>query len=139
MKNRSIKIGIILGVLLGIAPLLAFAESAVILSSTVYGNMSQTKANLVPVALPKPGVYVFDLVIDSSGSTAFSGLQFYLQQEGLGQGNFYTIGNSTFTSCSAPCAYGIYPDVYLGGRVRAQYSMTSGSATVKITAREVNP
>lgn len=124
---------------LALAPVLAFAESTVILSSTVYGGMSQVKTNLLPVALPRPGLYTFDLVVDATGSVAFSGLQFYLQQEGLSRGSFYTVYNSTFTSCSAECGYAIFPDMYLGGRIRAQYNITSGSATVKITAREVDP
>jgi hypothetical protein len=116
----------------------AHAGSTVIVSSTVYANMSQAKTNVVPVSLPKPGLYTFDIVVDSTGSVAFSSLAYYLQQEGL-SGQFYTVYNSSFTSCSAACAQALFPDMYLGGRVRAQYSMTSGSATVKITAREVNP
>lgn len=136
---KRTRVGILLTIALALAPLIAYAGSTVILSSTVYGGMSQVKTNVVPIALPGPGVYVFDLVADSTNSVAFSGLQFYLQQEGLSRGSFYTIPNSTFTACSAECGYTVYPDLYIGGRVRAQYSITSGSATVRITAREVNP
>ena len=137
--NRRTRLAILAGVLLGVAPVVALAESTVIVSSTVYGGMSQARTNWLPVALPRPGVYVFDMVIDSTGSIAFTSLQFYIQQEGLSRGTFYTVPGSTFTACSAECGYALYPDTYVGGRLRAQYNITSGSATVRIVAREVSP
>ena len=136
---KATRLGILLGVLLGLAPVAAMADSTVILSSTVYAGMSQVKSNIITVALPKVGVYVFDMLIESTGTIAFSNLQVYLQQEGLSRGSFYTIAGSTFTACSSECGYALYPDIYLGGRIRAQYNITTGSATVKIIARNVSP
>lgn len=123
-----------------LGPIYAFAASTVILSTTTYPGLSQTKTSVIPVALPKPGVYVFDLVADSTAAAvAWTSLQVYLQQEGLSRGTWYTLPKSTFTACTAACGENVYPDLYIGGRVRAQWTLTGSSVTFVVTAREVSP
>lgn len=121
-------------------PLLSHADSTVIFSTTTYPGLSQTKTSVVPVALPSKGVYVFDLVADSTAAAvAWTSLTVYLQQEGLSRGAWYTIPNSTFTACTGTCAQFVYPDVYLGGRIRPQWTLTGSSVSFTVTARSVSP
>lgn len=140
MKNRKPFYGFLALVLGVIMPVLAFAGSTVIFSTTTYPGLSQTKTSVVPVALPGNGVYVFDLVADSTAAAvAWTSLTVYLQQEGVSRGAWYTIPNSTFTACTGTCAQFIYPDVYLGGRIRPQWTLTGSSVTFTVTARSLDP
>lgn len=122
-----------------IGALVAFAGSTVVLSTTSYNVAGAAATDESPVALPDVGAYTFDLVATTSGTTSFTGLVVYLQQGGISGGGWYTVNNSTFTTCAGSCVYFVSPDVYLGGRIRAIWSVTTGSATIKVTAREVNP
>lgn len=140
MRSKTKLWGVLVAVGIALAPLLAYAGSTVIISTTSYPGVSQTKTSVAAVSLPKPGVYVFDLVADSTAAAvAWTSLQVYLQQEGLGRGNWYTLPKSTFTACTAACGENVYPDLYIGGRVRAQWTLTGSSVTFTVTAREVNP
>jgi len=110
----------------------------VVVSTTIYNGTTQ--ADLSEVALPEVGAYVFDMVATSSGPiTGIESLVLYLQQSGVSGGGWYTIRASTFTTCNANCTQFVVPDVYLGGSIRARWTITSGSATVKVTARKVSP
>lgn len=140
MKKKTHLYGMLAALALAITPLLAYADSTVILTTTTYPGLSQTKTSVIPVALPRPGVYVFDLVADStSAAVAWTSLTVYLQQEGLSRGTWYTLPKSTFTACTGPCGENVYPDLYIGGRVRAQWTLTGSSATFTVTARSVQP
>lgn len=92
-------------------------------------------------ALPNVGYYMFDMVVKSTptSTSAISGLAAYVQQQGVAGGNYYTLYNSTFTTCNGACSYFLAPDMYVGGIVRGMWAITSGSATIKITAREISP
>lgn len=123
---------------LAIGPQLAYSDSTVVLTTTTYAGADQTTASLAPVALPEVGAYIFDMVAESSGTADTWGLQLYLQQEGVAGGKFYTINASTFTTCNSNCTQFVVPDIYLGGRIRAQWAITSGSATITVTARQID-
>lgn len=111
----------------------------VVLSTTTYAN-SAIDTESVAISLPEAGAYIFDMVAESSGTTDTWGLALYLQQRGVSGGNaYYTINNSTFTTCNADCTKLVIPDVYIGGDVRAAWAISSGSVTIRITARKVTP
>ena len=98
-------------------------------------------ADIPAVALPKVGYYMFDLVVTATptASSAITGFTAYVQQQGVAGGNYYTLFNSTFTTCNAACSDFLAPDMYVGGNVRGMWAITTGSATVKMTAREITP
>lgn len=139
LKIHLVSTKIILGALLSIAllPIFAFSESTVILTTTTFAGTDQTVTSLAPIALPEVGAYVLDMVAVSSGTLDTWGLVLYIQQEGVAGGRFYTVNNSTFTTCNADCTEFVIPDVFLGGRLRAQWAITSGSATITVTARQI--
>lgn len=117
----------------------AHAATTTVYSTTTYGGVASSAiAAVSPAALPSVGAYYFNLVVVSS-STAFSGLSLYIQQQGIAGGQYYTVANSTFTTCNAGCTEFVVPDVYLGGNVRPQWSITTGSATVTVTAIPAAP
>lgn len=122
--------------LLAVAPTLAYCGSTVIASTSTYGGDAGVAQYAQASKLPAAGVYQFSLSV-ATGST-FSGLSVYLQQQGV-SGAWYTLNASTFTSCSAACWETVFPDVYEGGAVRPQWSVTSGSATFTVTAVQVVP
>ena len=136
LKLRTVKINLLLITALFFLGAWEANAGTVILSTTTYETADE--AGDAPVALPKAGAYYFDMVITSSG-TAFTSVDVYLQQRGIASGQFYTIYNSTFTNCSIPCTRFIVPDMYLGGDVRARWSVGGGSATITVTARSVTP
>lgn len=140
MRSKTKIFGILAAGIIAIAPLLAYADSTVIIATTTYPGLSQTKTSVASVALPSKGVYVFDLVADSTAAAAaWTSLTVYLQQEGLSRGAWYTLPNSTFTALTAPGAAFVYPDIYIGGRVRAQWTLTGSSVTFTVTGRNVTP
>ena len=110
----------------------------VIVSTTSYRNADEE--NVAFVALPHVGAWQFDLVANSTPTLtgSFDTLALYMQQEGI-SGELYTIVNSTFATCSFKCFKRVNPDVYLGGNIRARWTITSGSVTFTVTAREVLP
>jgi len=115
------------------------ARAGTVIASTVSYNGADIVA-FQPQALPEAGVYQFSLVVQTTptASSSLAGLRVYLQQQGL-SGAYYTLNASTFTTCAGACTSTVYPDVYVGGNVRAQWDMTTGSATIKVTANKVNP
>lgn len=115
----------------------AYAGSTTILSTTTYS--AATSTHNAKVALPEVGYYIFDVVATSSGTKQNWALALYLQNQGVAGGDWYTMFNSTITACNDDCTRFIVPDVYMGGYVRAVYSMTTGSVTIKVVGREVNP
>lgn len=126
---------------------LAFAAPAAagtVVGSTVAYSHSNIK-DMASVALPDAGLYAFDLVVigtptDSYSAALLDGLTVYLQAEGADGRSFYTVPNSTFTVCDdVPCSRFIYPGVYLGGNIRVQWAVVSGSSTLRVTARKVTP
>ncbi len=133
---RTKRVGIIIAVLLAVAPLIAFSGSTVVLDTTTYPS-AQTFST--PIALPEVGAYNFDLVVTASGTPAFTSASVYLQQEGISRGANYTIANGTFTTCTGQCAQFVVPDVYLGGRIRACWTVVGSSVSLKVTARKVSP
>ncbi len=126
-----------------LACLIPFAINAkahageIITSTTTAPGLLPT--SIASVNLAVPAVYMFDLAAAPAPSTAtFSGLSVWIQQQGP-SGNWYTIQNSTFTTCSAACYEFVTPELYEGGNVRAQWSVTSGSVTFTVTARQEIP
>lgn len=138
MKSRDI-------FTLGLALIAGLAVQAysgtVVLSTTTYAGASgAVGTESQPISLPGAGAYIFDMVAESSGTADTWGLALYMQQRGVSAGNaYYTIYNSTFTTCNSNCTKLVIPDVYLGGDVRAAWAVTSGSVTIRITARKVTP
>lgn len=129
-----------LALALGMAALPSKAATTTVYSTTTYGGVAAGQQGLItPAALPSIGAYYFNLVVTSTNSTAFTGLQVYMQQQGIAGGQYYTVQNSTFTSCSAACTQFVVPDIYLGGNVRPQWAITSGSATLTVTAIPASP
>jgi len=128
-------------VALSVCVVSAFAGSTTILSTTTYNVAAASYSDSSPTALPKVGAYNFDCVATTSGTTNFTGLILRLEQEGISGGGWYTVNASTFSTMAGlgPTVAFVTPDVYLGGRIRAVWSITTGSATVKVVAREVNP
>ena len=117
-----------------------WAAAGTLIASTVTYNGADV-ANFEGTALPEPGNYAFSLVVKSTPSTssAISALVVYIQQQYVAGGDWLTIAGSTFTSCSAACTYSLWPGLYQGGNLRAAWSVTSGSATIKVTAHKVSP
>ncbi len=135
---NKIKLAVAFFGLLAFAPAMAFAESTVVLSTTTYNGANQD--DLSEVALPEVGAYIFDMVATSSGAiVGIESLVLYLQQSGVSGGGWYTVRATTFTTCNSNCTQFSVPDIYLGGSIRARWTITSGSATVTVTARKVSP
>mgnify|MGYP001614534768 CR=1 FL=1 len=135
MKIERFLAGAIVTVFLAIV---VHAGTVVVDTNTYNGS---DIANIAVVALPEPAVYMFDLVV-AAPPTVTSGittLVVYAQQPGVAGGQFYTVNSSTFTTCNGACTQFVTPDVYVGGNVRAVWTITSGSATVRVTARKVSP
>lgn len=132
-------IGTILGVLL--------ANAGTVVCSTVTYNGAD-EAGFAAAALPEAGVWAFDAVVISTPLTTsrLDSFKIHLDQMGADGYSRYTIPNSTFTASSyctlltgGKCLYSIFPGVYEGGNVRCSWEITTGSATVKVTARKVAP
>lgn len=132
-------IGTILGVLL--------ANAGTVICSTVTYNGAD-EAGFAAAALPEAGVWAFDAVVISTPLTTsrLDSFKIHLDQMGADGYSRYTIPNSTFTASSyctlltgGKCLYSIFPGVYEGGNVRCSWEITTGSATVKVTARKVAP
>lgn len=133
---------ILLAVLIACSP--TWAVAGTVIASTVTYSGADV-ANFPGTALPEPGTYAFTLNVVSTPSatsaiTAFIG---YVQQQYVSGGDWLTVSGSTFTTCTlsggGSCTYTLWPALYHGGNLRAAWSVTSGSATVKVTAHKVNP
>lgn len=132
---RHILSAVIVSVFLAI-----IAKAGTVIVDTATYSGADT-ANVAVVALPEPAVYVFDLVVTGTptATSNITSLSVYVQQQGVAGGQFYTINSSTFTTCNGPCTQFVTPDVYVGGNTRAQWTVTTGSANVRVTARKVSP
>ena len=121
------------------AAVMAAFSGTVIVDTVTYNGADLS--SIQGAALPNVGYYMFDMVVKSTptSTSAISGLAAYVQQKGVAGGNYYTLYNSTFTTCNGACSYFLAPDMYVGGIVRGMWAVTSGSATIKITAREISP
>lgn len=112
--------------------------ATVVGSTTTYNGADE--ANFPPNALPAAGPYIFSLVATSTPATTspITGLSVYLQQVGV-SGQVYTLNASTFTTCNAACVQLVDPDVYEGGNIKVRWTITSGSATIKVSATPITP
>lgn len=133
---------LLLVVLLALSP--TWATAGTVIASTVTYNGADV-ANFAGTALPEAGTYAFSLVVYSTPATttpltAFVG---YVQQQFVAGGEWFTVSGSTFTTCTltagGSCRYSLWPGLYQGGNLRAAWSVTSGSATVTVTAHKVTP
>ena len=129
---------LLLAVLLAFSPTWALAGT-VIASTVTYSGADVY--NFAGTALPEPGTYAFSLVVTATptSSSAISSFIAYVQQQYAPGGDWVTVAGSTFTTCSAACTYSLWPALYHGGNMRAAWSVTSGSATVRVTAHRVVP
>ncbi len=118
----------------------------VICSTSTYNGADET--NFASAALPEAGVWAFDAVVISTPLTTsrLDSFKIHLDQVAVDGYSRYTIPGSTFTGTSyctlltgGKCFYSIFPGVYEGGNIRCSWEVTSGSATVKVTARKVAP
>lgn len=117
-----------------------WAVAGTVITSTVTYNGADV-SGFAATALPEPGSYAFDLVVTATPTTSsnITSLIVYVQQQYVNGGEFLTIAGSTFTTCNAACSYSLWPGLYQGGNLRASWSVTSGSATIRVTARKVTP
>lgn len=135
-KKQMRKLALLLSFL--VCPVASRAATTVILTTTTTNGLSDLNATIAN-ALPSYGPYIFSVSIAPfSSGTPISGVQVYLQQKGL-SGTNYTIVNSTFTSCSGTCTQTIATDVFNGGTIVPRWAITSGSATITVTAINVTP
>ncbi len=122
---------------LALLPLVAFSGT-VILSTTTFPGADE--AGIDAEALPEVGVFNFDVVVTSSKTGEIPIVDLYLQQVGISGVALYTIVNTTITQCTTdPCTRFIIPDVFLGGKVRARFTVSGSSANITVTARQVSP
>lgn len=113
----------------------AFAGTVVV-STTTYPGRSP--ADESAISLPEIGAYAFDVVVAASG-TAFTSVDLYLQHQGISGTQHYTVNNSTITQCTGACTRFITPDLYMGGSIRAWWTVVGASATITVTARQLSP
>lgn len=141
MKRIDLAFVLLIGTLVLASAYRAFGGTVIASTATYNGADVTGLSGNPPVSLPSPGVYYFDMVAVGTPTAAstFSGLVVYLQQQGVAGGNWYTVYNSTFATCANACSAAIVPDMYLGGNVRAQWTITTGSATLTVNARSVTP
>lgn len=124
--------------------LVALAKAGTTICSTsTYSGADE--AAFPAATLPKVGAWAFDLVITGTPtptSPSFNSMMVYLQHRGISGGGNYFVTGSTFgviSSTNSSWSATIYPDMYLGGDVRCRWAVTTGSSTIKVTARELTP